>query len=117
MSAASSVEKPSANGKAVVLERSVNGRTNVPFQEYYLFPPNVCFRPILSTMRIVIMLASILIISLLIFKGYSSYLGGINDVHVGEEQIDPLKKAGKVNQLIQDTANTQRQELEKQIQQ
>ena len=63
------------------------------------------------------MLASILIISLLIFKGYSSYLGGINDVHVGEEQIDPLKKAGKVNQLIQDTANTQRQELEKQIQQ
>ena len=64
-------------------------------------------------MRIVIMLASVLIVSLLIFKGFSSYQGST----VGEEPIDAVKKAGEVNQLILDTANTKRQELEKQIQQ
>ena len=63
-------------------------------------------------MRMVIMLTSVLIVSLLIFKGFSSYQGST----VGEEPIDALKKAGEVNQVILDTANTQRQELEKQIQ-
>jgi hypothetical protein len=58
------------------------------------------------------MLASVLIVSLLIFKGFSSYQGST----VGEEPIDTLKKAGEVNQLIQDAASIQRQELEKQIQ-
>jgi hypothetical protein len=62
-------------------------------------------------------MASILIVSLLIFKGYSYGLSNKHDDYAGGEQIDPLKKAGEVNQLIQDAANIQRQELEKQIQQ
>lgn len=68
-------------------------------------------------MRIILMMISLLIVSVLIFKGYSNGLGSNNDGHVGGQQVDPLKKAGEVNQLIQDAANTQRQELEKQIQQ
>ncbi len=67
-------------------------------------------------MRFVLMMASILIVSILIFKGYSNGLSNQHDDHVEGGQIDPLKKAGEVNQLIQDAANTQRQELEKQIQ-
>ena len=68
-------------------------------------------------MRFVLMMASLLIVSVLIFKGYSNGLGSKNDGLVGGQQVGPLKKAGEVNQLIQDAANTQRQELEKQIQQ
>ena len=68
-------------------------------------------------MRFVLMMASLLIVSVLIFKGYSNGLSSKNDGPVGGQQVDPLKKAGEVNQLIQDAANTQRQELEKQIQQ
>jgi len=67
-------------------------------------------------MRLVLMMASLLIISYLIFKGYPSTPGSQNDGQAGAEQIDPLKKAGEVNKLIQDAANTQRQELEKQLQ-
>jgi hypothetical protein len=67
-------------------------------------------------MRIVLMMVSLLIVSVLIFKGYSNGLGVNNDDHVGGQQLDPRKKASDVNQLIQDAANTQRQELEKQIQ-
>jgi hypothetical protein len=63
------------------------------------------------------MMASILIVSVLIFKGYSNGLGSSNDGRVEGQQVDPIKKAGEVNLLIQDAANTQRQELEKQIQQ
>ena len=66
-------------------------------------------------MRLVLMMASLLIVSVLIFKGYSNSLGN-NDDPVEGQQVDPRKKASEVNQLIQDAANTQRQELEKQIQ-
>ncbi|MDH3537063.1 MAG: hypothetical protein OER87_15065 [Gammaproteobacteria bacterium] len=68
-------------------------------------------------MRMVLMMASILIISFLIFKGYSSGVGNTTAGQVGGEQIDALKKAGEVNQLIQDAAEMQRKELEKQMQQ
>lgn len=67
-------------------------------------------------MRFVLMMASLLIVSLLIFNGYPNGLGSNSDDLVGGQQVDPLKKAGEVNQLIQNAANTQRQELEKQIQ-
>jgi hypothetical protein len=67
-------------------------------------------------MRLVLMMASLLLVSVLIFKGYSNGLGGNNDDPVEGQQVDPRKKASEVNQLIQDAANTQRQELEKQIQ-
>lgn len=67
-------------------------------------------------MRFVLMMASILFVSILIFKGYSNGLSNQHDDLVGGEQIDPLKKAGEVNQFIQDAASIQQQELEKQIQ-
>ena len=67
-------------------------------------------------MRLVLMMASLLIVSVLIFKGYSNGLGSENDGPVGGQQVAPLKKVDEVNQLIQGAANTQRQELEKQIQ-
>ena len=88
----------------------------MPFLESYLLLSRFWFWSILSSMRFILMMASLLIVSVLIFKGYSNGLGSKNDDHVGGQQVDPLKKAGEVNQLIQDTANTQRQELEKQIQ-
>jgi len=68
-------------------------------------------------MRFVLMMASLLIVSVLIFKGYSNGPGSKNDSNVEGQQVDPLKQAGEVKQLIQDAANAQRQELEKQIQQ
>ena len=67
-------------------------------------------------MRIMLLMISLLIVSVLIFKGYSNGLGINNDDHAGEQQLDPRKKASDVNLLILDAANTQRQELEKQIQ-
>lgn len=55
------------------------------------------------------MMTSALIVSFLIFKGDSNGLDGKHDGHSEGKQIDPLKKAGEVNQLIQDAANTKRQ--------
>ena len=62
------------------------------------------------------MMVSLLMVSVLIFKGYSNGLGANNDDPVEGKQADPRKRASEVNQLIQDAANTQRQELEKQFQ-
>ena len=67
-------------------------------------------------MRFIIMMASILIVSILIFKGYSNYLTSSQDELVGREQLDPVVKANEVNELIKDATSVQRQELEKQIQ-
>jgi hypothetical protein len=68
-------------------------------------------------MRLVLSLVSLLIISLLLLKGYSG--GGANAVAnpVGDQLASPIQKANDVNQLVQDTAIKQRQELEKQLQQ
>jgi len=63
------------------------------------------------------MMASLLIVSVLIFNGYSNGLGSGIDGQVAGQQVAPFQKVGEVNQLIQDAANIQRQELEKQIQQ
>jgi len=68
-------------------------------------------------MRFVLMMASLLIVSVLIFNGYLNGPGSNSDGHVAGQQVAPLQKVGEVNQLIQDAANIQRQELEKQIQQ
>ena len=68
-------------------------------------------------MRFVLMMTSLLIVSILIFIGYSNRLSNQYDDNAGEERIDPLKKAVEVNQLIQDAASIRRQEIEKQTQQ
>jgi len=61
-------------------------------------------------------MAAILIVSILVFKGYPNGLGNPQDDRVGGEQLDPVRKAEEVNQLIQDAAINKRQELEKQLQ-
>ena len=67
-------------------------------------------------MRLVLMMASVLIVSILIFKGYGNDLGNQNTDRAATQKITPLKKAEDTNQLVLDAAITQRQELEKQIQ-
>ena len=68
-------------------------------------------------MRMVLMLASILIVSILIFKGYSSSLGPRDASQDTANQMDPRDKAREVNQVIQDAADNQRRAIEKQLQQ
>ncbi len=82
----------------------------------WTIPIECPFSDYTHVMRFVLMMASILVVSYLIFKGYSTGLNN-SEVQVGGEKIDALKKAGEVNQLIQDAAEVQRQEIEKQLQQ
>ena len=66
-------------------------------------------------MRFIFMVASLLIISSLIFNGYSN--GMADDGDLGAQIRAPIEKAENVSQLIVDAAALQRQALEKQIQQ
>jgi len=64
-------------------------------------------------MRFVLLIASLLIVSLLIIKGYPDPVDGNP---VDNAQAEPIKKAKEVNQLIQDATKQQRQLLENQTQ-
>lgn len=64
----------------------------------------------------ILMLAAVLVVSLLIFKGYSSGLGGHNDKTAGDAQFDPVSRANDVTPLIEETAEAQRKALEQQLQ-
>lgn len=65
-------------------------------------------------MRLLLMMASLLIISSLIFNGYTN--GLVSNADADSPQMTPIEKTENVNQLIEDAANLQRQALEKQIQ-
>jgi hypothetical protein len=67
-------------------------------------------------MRLILLLASFMIISLLLLKGYSGSEANTAANPVGERLASPIQKANDVNQLVQDAANEQRQALEKQLQ-
>ena len=62
-------------------------------------------------------MASLLVISLLIFNGYANGPGSDSGTQVSGQQLDPISKAENVNQVIHDAASLQRQALEKQLQQ
>ena len=64
----------------------------------------------------VLMLAAVLVVSLLIFKGYSSGLSGNSAETAAPGQLDPVSKAKSVEPLLLDTADEQRQAIEKQLQ-
>jgi hypothetical protein len=66
-------------------------------------------------MRLLLMMGSLLIISSLIFNQYSNGMGDGDDF--SNQLTAPIEKAENVSQLVEDTANLQRQALEKQIQQ
>lgn len=64
-----------------------------------------------------LMLVSILIVAVLIFQGYSSSLDNTRESSTETNQVGPRNQAREVNQVILDAANTQKRELEKQLQQ
>jgi hypothetical protein len=66
-------------------------------------------------MRLLLMMASILIISSLIFNGYSNGMGDGDDF--SSQLTTPIEKAENVNQLIVDASMQQQQAIAKQIQQ
>ena len=68
-------------------------------------------------MRIVLMLAVVLVVSLLIFKGYSFGLGKNNDEAAVPAQFDPVSRAKEVDPLVQQAAEARRRALEQQLQQ
>lgn len=69
-------------------------------------------------MRMVLMLAAVLVVSLLIFKGYSFGLSGNSGEAeaAGSAQFHPVQRAKDVNPLIREAAEAQRKALEKQLQ-
>ena len=70
----------------------------------------------------VLMLAAVLVVSLLIFKGYSSGLagpgGGMAAPASGSApaQLDPVSRVKEVNPLLQEAGEAQRRALEQQLQ-
>jgi hypothetical protein len=67
-------------------------------------------------MRMVLMLAAVLVVSLLLFKGYSSTMGGRSNEAAAPAQFDPVTRAQDVEPLIQEAADAQRKALEQQLQ-
>ena len=68
-------------------------------------------------MRLLMILASLVIISLLVLKGYPGSEANAVTNPVGAQPVSPMQKINDTNQLVQDTVNKQRQALEKQLQQ
>ena len=78
-----------------------------------LFSQFFSLQTILRNMRLILLISSLLIVSLLVMKGFPVTT---DSNPVDNAQVDPIKKAKEVNQLIQDAANQQRQLLENQTQ-
>ena len=68
-------------------------------------------------MRSILLTLSIILVSFLVFKGYSGGEDNNIEDHVWKEQTNTIKKAKEATQLIQDAAIKQRQEIENLIQQ
>ena len=60
-------------------------------------------------------MASLLIVSLVIFNGYANDQG-IDGNHIDSQILGPITRTGDINTLIQDAASIQRQALTEQIQ-
>lgn len=67
-------------------------------------------------MRMVLMLAAVLIVSLLIFKGYSAVIGGSSSAAAEAMKLDPIGKARNVDPLVEQAAEAQRKAIEQQLQ-
>ena len=61
-------------------------------------------------------MASLLVISLVIFNGYANKPDHDSGTDIGAGQADPIASAENVSQVLQDAANLQRQALEQQLQ-
>ena len=65
-------------------------------------------------MRLILTMASLQIVSLVIFNGYANDQG-IDGNHINGQILGPITRAGDINTLIQDAASIQRQALAEQI--
>jgi hypothetical protein len=63
------------------------------------------------------MLAAVLIVSLLIFKGYPFGPGDNPAAAAAPARLDPVSRARDVDPLVQQAAEAQRKALEQQLQQ
>jgi hypothetical protein len=68
---------------------------------------------ILNGMRLVFSMASLLVISLLIFNGYANGSAGDRGFDAAAVRAQPIASAKNVNLVIQDTAQLRQQALEK----
>ena len=68
-------------------------------------------------MRMILMLAAFLVVSVLVFKGYSSGLGGNSVETAAPAKFDPVTRAKEIDPLMQQAAEAQRKALEQQLQQ
>lgn len=67
-------------------------------------------------MRFIIMLISVLLIGLLVFQNYQAHRGVPEADSGSADPIVVRQKAADVNQLINDTAVTQRRAIDEQLQ-
>lgn len=65
-------------------------------------------------MRMVIMLAAVLLLSLLIFKGYPFGSSADSKATAGTSQHAPISRAREVDPLVERAAEAQRKALEQQ---
>lgn len=65
----------------------------------------------------VLMLAVVLVVSLLIFKGYSFGLGGDANEAAAPAPLDPVSRAKDADAVVRNTVEARRQALEQQLQQ
>ena len=75
---------------------------------------NSVFLSILRDMRLILTMASLLIVSLVIFNGYANDRN-IDGNHIDGQILGSITRAGDINTLNQDTATIQRHSLERQI--
>ena len=76
---------------------------------------NRVFLSILTGMRLILTMASLLIVSLVIFNGYANDQqrdGG----NIDGQLLGQITRAGEINTLIQDAASIRRVALEEQVQ-
>jgi hypothetical protein len=66
-------------------------------------------------MRLILTMASLLIVSLVIFNGYANDQGR-DGGNIDGQLLGQISRAGDINTLIQDAASIQRQALEEQVQ-
>lgn len=67
-------------------------------------------------MRFIIMIISVLLIGLLVFQNYQAHRGVPEAEYGNEDPIAARQKAADVNQLINDSAATQRRAIDEQLQ-
>lgn len=77
---------------------------------------NFKFPSIINGMRLILSMASLLVISLVIFNGYVNSPDIDREADISAVRTDPMTSAANVSQVLQDAASLQRQALEQQLQ-